>query len=249
MNKKLDKMDAVVDRQVQYSRRNCFLVHGIVKETVEDTDEKIINTLQQRMDETIKSEDIDRSYRLGKPNSPKNAKPCPIIVKFVRFNISNRIYRNKKKLEGTGISVTESLTAKRIIMLEKAREEHTFNNVWSQHGKIMLFDKNTKLKLIIVNFFSAMSQASYGEKKYAVFIITLLRIFLLVLALYYILTYYVHQILGNAPLIVKIHDKNILFLSTIINQYFFFCNFHHYSIAEFSTTIKYINKISNYTII
>ena len=46
LNKKLDKMDAVVDRQVQYSRRNCFLVHGIVKETVEDTDEKIINTLQ-----------------------------------------------------------------------------------------------------------------------------------------------------------------------------------------------------------
>ena len=31
------------------------------------------------------------------------------------------IYRNKKKLKGTGISVTESLTAMRINMLEKAR--------------------------------------------------------------------------------------------------------------------------------
>ena len=46
-------MDAVVDRQEQYSQRNCLLVHGIVEETVEDTDEKIINTLQQNMDETI----------------------------------------------------------------------------------------------------------------------------------------------------------------------------------------------------
>ena len=60
----------------------------------------------------------------------------------MRYNTRNRIYRNKKKLKETGISVTESLTAKRINMLEKAREEHTFNNVWSQSGRIMFFDKD-----------------------------------------------------------------------------------------------------------
>ena len=46
-------MDAVLDRQEQYSRRNCLLVHGIVEETAEDTDEKIINTPQQSMDSTL----------------------------------------------------------------------------------------------------------------------------------------------------------------------------------------------------
>ena len=76
-------MGAVVDRQEQYSRRNCFLIHGIVEETVQDTDEKIINTRQQSMGETIKSQDIDRSHRLGKPKSSKNAKSRPMIVKFV----------------------------------------------------------------------------------------------------------------------------------------------------------------------
>ena len=50
-------------------------------------------------------------------------------------------------------------------MLEKAREEHTFNNVWSQDGKIMFFNKNKKLKFITVIFFLAMSQTSYGGKK------------------------------------------------------------------------------------
>ena len=76
-------MGAVVDRQEQYSRRNCFLIHGIVEETVQDTDKKIINTLQQSMGETIKSQDIDRSHWLGKPKSSKNAKSHPMIVKFV----------------------------------------------------------------------------------------------------------------------------------------------------------------------
>ena len=81
------------------------------------------------MDETIKPEDIDRSHRLGKLKSSKNAKLRPIIVKFVRYNFLNRICRNKKKLKGTGFSMMESLTAKRINMSEKAREDHTFNNV------------------------------------------------------------------------------------------------------------------------
>ena len=132
LNKRLDKMDGAVDREEQYSRINCLLVHGIVEETVEDTEQKIIYTLQQSMNETIQPEDIDRSHKLGNPNSSKNVKPRPIIVKFVRHNTCNRIYRNKKNLKGTGISVTESLTAKTINMLEKAKEEHTFTNVWSQ---------------------------------------------------------------------------------------------------------------------
>ena len=108
LNKRVDERDAVVDRQEHYLRRNCFLVNEIVEETVEDTDEKIINTLQQSMDETIKPEDIDRSHRLGKPKSSKNAKPRPIIVTFVGYNTRNRIYRNKRKLKGTGVSVMES---------------------------------------------------------------------------------------------------------------------------------------------
>ena len=61
----------------------------------------------------------------------------------MRYNTCNRIHRNKKKLKGTGISVTESLTARRMNMLEKAREEYTFSNVWLQDDKIMFFDKNT----------------------------------------------------------------------------------------------------------
>ena len=37
LNKRIDKMDAVVAKQEQYSRRNCLLV----EETTEDTDKKI----------------------------------------------------------------------------------------------------------------------------------------------------------------------------------------------------------------
>ena len=133
-------------------------------------------------------------------------------------------------------------------MLEKAREGYTFNNVWSQDGKIMFFDKNTWLKLIIVNFFFGNEPDHLLRKKSFVSIVILLRSFLLVLGIFYILTYYFYQILVNAPLIVKIHYKNTLLLSTITNQYFFSYNFYYYSITALSTNIKHINKISYYTI-
>ena len=55
--------------------------------------------------------------------------------------------------------MTESLAEKRIKMLEKAREEHTLNYVWSH------------------DFFLAMSQTNYGEKKCVVSIVILLRSF------------------------------------------------------------------------
>ena len=78
-------------------------------------------------------------------------------------------------MKGTGISVTESLTAKRNSMLEKAREEYTFNKVWSQDGK-MFFNKNTKLKLILVYFFFVDEPDRIMKKKKCVVSIVLLLI-------------------------------------------------------------------------
>ena len=43
----------------------------------------------------------------------------------------------KKLLKGSGISVTDNLTLKRMQHLKKAREQHGFANVWTLDGKVM----------------------------------------------------------------------------------------------------------------
>ena len=98
------------------------------------------------MGEDITPQDIDRSHRLGKIK--KDKKPQPIIVKFVRYNTRHSIFSMKKKLKGNALSITESLTVKRIEQLKKAREEHDFKDVWTQDGKILFFDRiDNKIKL------------------------------------------------------------------------------------------------------
>ena len=59
LNTRLDKADRVLDRQKQYSRRNCLLIHDIEEANQEKTDEVVINVLKKEMDKEITHQDID----------------------------------------------------------------------------------------------------------------------------------------------------------------------------------------------
>ena len=63
-------------------------------------------------------------------------------MKFARYNIRGRVFREKRKLKGTEKSITESLTTKRIGQLNDAREKYGSHNVWSYDGKILHKIKN-----------------------------------------------------------------------------------------------------------
>ena len=45
MAQRIDKLENLVDRQEQYSRRNCLLVHEIAETNKENTDGLVLKTL------------------------------------------------------------------------------------------------------------------------------------------------------------------------------------------------------------
>ena len=99
--------------------------------------------------------DIDRSHRLGNRKLDKS-KPRPIIIKFSRYNVRARIFKNKRKLKGKRTSVTESLTKTSMEKLQKARKEHSFWNAWSNDEKILYIDRNDhNMKVFMTNFFKS----------------------------------------------------------------------------------------------
>ena len=131
----INEQNHTLDKHEQYSRRNCLLLHGVAKNNNESTDDVVM-----KMGEEIRDIDIDRTHRIGEAKS--DGKSRPIIIKLARYNTRNNVFRKKKQLKGSGVSITESLTARRISQLKKAREEHEFKNVWSVDGRIMYLDKN-----------------------------------------------------------------------------------------------------------
>ena len=136
----INEQNHTLDKHEQYSRRNCLLVHGVAENNNESTDDVVMKTIREKMGEEIRDIDIDRTHRIGKAKS--DGKSRPIINKFARYNTRNKVFRKKKQLRGSGVSINESLTARRISQLKKAREEHEFKNVWSVDGRIMYLDKN-----------------------------------------------------------------------------------------------------------
>ena len=50
------------------------------------------------MDEKIKHQDIDTLHCLGN-RKPDKKKPWPIIIKFLRYNVRAKIFKNKRKTE------------------------------------------------------------------------------------------------------------------------------------------------------
>lgn len=138
-----EKMIDCVDRQEQYSRRNCLLLHGIPERQGEDTDTLVLDEARKilgREDMTIK--DIDRSHRVGPRRTSAEVTKAgkqsqrPIIVRFTSYRARQMLFQNKKNLKGSGHILTESLTKTRMTWLRQVREVLGVNRVWTADGRI-----------------------------------------------------------------------------------------------------------------
>ena len=119
LKERIDLLEKKSDDSEQYSRRNCLLVHGVEEQEQENTDNIVLNVIKEHLDIELLVKDFDRSHRTGKSNS--KSKRRPIIVKFISYNDRRAIFNNKKRLKGTGISITDSLTAERMRQLKKCK--------------------------------------------------------------------------------------------------------------------------------
>ena len=98
MSATIEPLKSCLDRQEQYSRRNCLVIPGLPELKNENTDELVIDTIKGKIWEEIIKDEIHRSHRLGAFKN--NGKSRPIIISFVRYNTRCRIFKNKKNWRG-----------------------------------------------------------------------------------------------------------------------------------------------------
>ena len=65
------KIKAQVDKQSQYSRRNCLFFHEIKEEKGEDTDSITITTVKEEMDIEILPNYLGQLHHIGNPKTKK----------------------------------------------------------------------------------------------------------------------------------------------------------------------------------
>lgn len=91
-----------VDDLEQYSRKNCLKFSGISEQHNEDTEQLVLNTVNNYIlkstEITLDWYSISNSHRLGPPQGSKS-RPSDIIVRFTRYWDRDAVFKNKKNLK------------------------------------------------------------------------------------------------------------------------------------------------------
>lgn len=148
------------DSLEQYTRRENLEIHGVPITKDEDTD-ALVKKVAGLIDVEIDQSDISVSHR---QSGKKNSTPF-IIVRFVRRNVRDNLYRSRNLLRNfttadigfsthNKIFINESLTKNVKKLFYEARNyQHTnhFQFCWSRYGKIHLKKNNDSDTLSFTN--------------------------------------------------------------------------------------------------
>ena len=155
----------------QYTRRDCLEIRGIPLPEdlrVEDTND-IVLQLSQKMGIPLERNDISVSHRIR--SSRASVDPA-IIVKFVRREMRESLYRSRKRLKSIttadlGFSVdkkifiNESLTPKNKELFKdclKFKNDKSYKFLWTNAGKIFL-RRNADSPVIPINSFADITSS------------------------------------------------------------------------------------------
>ena len=144
-----------------YDRRNNLILHGNEdvpvmpsKPTQEDQRKFTkyvvdkVNDLLPGIEGGFSARDIDdcHIYRTKRHN-PKSKKQL-IIIRFCSRLVRNEIFSMKRSLKGTGVSITEHLTAANLQLLKAAQSKlGNKNKAWTHYGKVLI-DLNGTIKAV-----------------------------------------------------------------------------------------------------
>ena len=126
------------DENEQKSRSSCLLVHGVVETDGEDTDTLVLDIVNNKVGVELSLNDIERSHRIGPKRAvtTRSMKPRAIIFRFSSIRKKLEVFRKKKELKGTNVVITESLTALRFDLFQKAKTKYGIRNTWTSEGRI-----------------------------------------------------------------------------------------------------------------
>lgn len=155
-----------LDRHEMASRRQVLLLHGLPEQKDEDHTSQAVLTLTDEMKiENISSSDITSCHRLG----VDSGKPRPLLIRFHSYNLRSEVWRNKTRLKGSGLVLSEFLTKPRHDLFLAARKHFSVKQCWTSDGKIniMLPDKSrrkiesaTELQQLVARFPAATSDSA-----------------------------------------------------------------------------------------
>ena len=147
-------LEEKIDDIEQRNRNQCLLIHGVPEEGDASTDDLTLGVINGHLElQDISIEKIQRTHRVGPKREQRSTrsntlKPRPIIVRFLNYRDRQRVYKNKRKLKGKGITISENLTSSRYRLFMEAIDKLGRDKTWTMDGRITTI-VNNKYEIIM----------------------------------------------------------------------------------------------------
>lgn len=153
LENKIKAIEVSQDAHNQFLRRDNIRLNGLVEKKEENIELEVLSVFNDTMKvhPPIKPEDIARVYRIGRPN---NNRPRQVIVKMASNRNKESVFKNKKSLATTPISLNEDLTQARAHLLYRAREARKrgiIMSTWSYDGRVVVKLNNNLIKSAVTS--------------------------------------------------------------------------------------------------
>ena len=138
--------NANIDELEQNKRNTHLVINNLRPDSGTDVD-AFINLckdkikLESSVTDIIKENivKVNRIFPKNPSASPDPSKPKPLLVKFANERFKEMVFRKKKALKDSGITITEFLTPTRSALLKKCSEQIKANkSIWTDNGRILV---------------------------------------------------------------------------------------------------------------
>lgn len=153
LKKKVGMLEAKIDDQEQYSRRNTIEIHGVPLESPRESQEQVMGHVKKvgaALGFEIKDEMIDACHRLGFKST--SDRPAGIVVMFVRRIDKDKLMQKRREkrdfstrhiglADDRPVFLNESLTRAKRVLFAKAREAKKkldYKFLWQRNGNIFM---------------------------------------------------------------------------------------------------------------
>lgn len=140
------RLNNTVNQMERRSRNLNVRVFGITESRGEDLERKVVDVINSKLEANISVADIEQCYRINS-TSNNSGKPAPIFLRFSRLKYKETLLRDRKRLKGTDIVITEDLMPGVYELFKNARKELGRRKVWTLNGRIFTMSGNVKVEI------------------------------------------------------------------------------------------------------
>lgn len=145
LERRVMKLEAETEEKERIDRNKDLIIHGIRENQGENLSDKALHMLNTDLELDLPSETIVSAQRLGRVR--EDNKPRPIRITFKSLTTKIEAYRNKRKLKGKNVTLTENLTPLRSDIYRRAKLAFGLANVWSVGGEVFVLDNGVKRRI------------------------------------------------------------------------------------------------------